>query len=814
VVRGVAFKLGSVILALLCLLFGGVVSREQWRTARGIQAEIEAACPARFTVLALPAGFEHIGPQGLTFDQARSLARRLDGVADVAMVSGLVHSPVVYAAGPRGEGSVLIQRAVPYMAVSANYFSLMGLNLAAGRFFTGAEEAAGSRVCVVGALVEHAVGELHAVPYSPSHERYQVVGKLQPFQGPYFPLPWIWQSMTEGKPDFPSSPAYAVFTPISARVGFASDGLSGGRDTWVVPLVVPKPGQSEAARAVTTAFFEEVWPGAVLDFGVSGDIIIILEQVASRAESFYGSAFLLMLGLCLVGTGGFMVLGIARRKRAMAVERSLGATRLLLVLRAALEGGGLALLGVALGALAALPLITGILRGESGPVALRSVLVDFGWMGAGILGAGLGAALGAALWATGTLPVESLRRATVLPGRRAVDFRVPLAVLAVALASALLVSLVVSGRSSVSALESYLRSAGERVVVVRQDVFKAEGRLAQSDLLGEVDADLLREKLPRDWDVICQTVVPVEVRLGDSPARMVTAYGLDAGWPEEAGFALEDGALLTLGGPGSGESAGAPPMCYVGARLAEELGGGREVVGMTLMLNSAVGVTVAGVLAPRPPGVADRLGDRDHALVMSRKALAEAVALVPPRARTEVWVYLAPDVNKDEAVNQIGGALGETERERRGLEVEALVEEVSRLTRITAELGFQQVLLAGLAMATTAWLVGLIMMARVSDRRREIGIRRAVGASPRSLGLLVVGETLAMCAAGAVIGSGFGLLLADWYCASRGWPVTGWAEALLEVVGGVVVLGLLASLAPVRQALGDEPMKALREGEA
>jgi putative ABC transport system permease protein len=118
---------------------------------------------------------------------------------------------------------------------------------------------------------------------------------------------------------------------------------------------------------------------------------------------------------------------------------------------------------------------------------------------------------------------------------------------------------------------------------------------------------------------------------------------------------------------------------------------------------------------------------------------------------------------------------------------------------------------AGLAVAmVVAGLYGVLSQL-VSYRRREIGIRMALGATPRSVAQLVLRQ------GSIVIGSGLalGLLLA---------VATGrWVESFLYQVRPLDVLtylsvavalstiGLIAALVPARKAASIEPMQALRE---
>ncbi|HPF72055.1 MAG: ABC transporter permease [Lysobacteraceae bacterium] len=119
------------------------------------------------------------------------------------------------------------------------------------------------------------------------------------------------------------------------------------------------------------------------------------------------------------------------------------------------------------------------------------------------------------------------------------------------------------------------------------------------------------------------------------------------------------------------------------------------------------------------------------------------------------------------------------------------------------------------AIAAVSLLVGgigimNIMLANVLERRREIGLLRALGARRRDIIAQFLRETTVICGLGALLGLLFGGLLAYLIAALAGWQV-GWAP--IPILGATFVcalVGLLFGVYPARQAAQLDPITALR----
>jgi putative ABC transport system permease protein len=115
------------------------------------------------------------------------------------------------------------------------------------------------------------------------------------------------------------------------------------------------------------------------------------------------------------------------------------------------------------------------------------------------------------------------------------------------------------------------------------------------------------------------------------------------------------------------------------------------------------------------------------------------------------------------------------------------------------------------ALAASALVVTAAMTTGVMERRREIGIMKAVGASGWAIAAVFLAESLVMGLVGGILGLATGIALAQ--AISTG--VFGVAVVISPrvfplAIGLSVAVALLASALPVRRALGVRPATVLR----
>jgi putative ABC transport system permease protein len=103
-----------------------------------------------------------------------------------------------------------------------------------------------------------------------------------------------------------------------------------------------------------------------------------------------------------------------------------------------------------------------------------------------------------------------------------------------------------------------------------------------------------------------------------------------------------------------------------------------------------------------------------------------------------------------------------------------------------------------------------IMLANVLERRREIGLKRALGARKQAVVQQFLAEALVIAVTGALLGVVLGAIAAYSIAALAGWSVAWSPLTLTAAVTMCVGVGLAFGVFPARQAAALDPIAALR----
>ena len=140
----------------------------------------------------------------------------------------------------------------------------------------------------------------------------------------------------------------------------------------------------------------------------------------------------------------------------------------------------------------------------------------------------------------------------------------------------------------------------------------------------------------------------------------------------------------------------------------------------------------------------------------------------------------------------------------------ALEQEMEQINQITAGMTLVVGAIAGISLLVGGIGVMNIMLVSVTERTREIGIRKALGAGRRDIMLQFLIESLVLCILGGLIGMTLGIggtLLISLLVKMP--PLVSWTTVMVAVLFSSAV-GIFFGLYPANKAAKLEPVEALR----
>ena len=240
----------------------------------------------------------------------------------------------------------------------------------------------------------------------------------------------------------------------------------------------------------------------------------------------------------------------------------------------------------------------------------------------------------------------------------------------------------------------------------------------------------------------------------------------------------------------------------LGSKLATELFPGENPLGRTTRL-AGWRLRVIGVAEPR----GTHLGvDLDEAVFVP---VAAALRMFDLTSLFRVMIDLAPGADPELARETVRRTL----LERHGEEDFTLITQDAVVGAVSNILRVLTLALAGIAAISLAVAgIGImnVMLVSVSERTREIGLFKAIGATPRQVLLVFVVEAALLAFTGGALGLALGELsvrVVAWRLPAFAPSTPGWAVA--SAFGVALGVGILFGFLPARRAMRLSPVAAL-----
>ena len=303
------------------------------------------------------------------------------------------------------------------------------------------------------------------------------------------------------------------------------------------------------------------------------------------------------------------------------------------------------------------------------------------------------------------------------------------------------------------------------------------------------------------------TVKVGTVKVGTDSYSNTTVKGVSEVYFDMLGYTIDEGRLLNYVDLENNKK-----VCVVGAYINRVAYGG-NAVGQTIKIGSTR-YTIVGVLEAKVTDPENQEGSNDDMIFVP---YTTALRVAKSSTVSSYSVTIADESKLSEGKTLFEDALKSLLHSDSGYMVTSLSEMLDTMTSMV-----NMVVTILTAIAAISLLVGgigimNIMMVSVTERTREIGIRKALGAQESTILGLFVTEAAATSALGGVLGIGLGYLLSA--VANRILPMvlTDMTLTVSPSIGSVAVafsisvgIGVLFGFLPARRAARLNPIEALR----
>ena len=387
---------------------------------------------------------------------------------------------------------------------------------------------------------------------------------------------------------------------------------------------------------------------------------------------------------------------------------------------------------------------------------------------------------------------------------RANALRSGLTTLGIVIGTGAVITMVALGEGAQRAVQEQIERMGTNVLTVRPGQNMWGGVRGGSTRMEESDALALRDQMGAQFDIAPEA----ETRLQITYLRWNTSNQVIGTWPSFFDMHerhVEFGRVFT-----EGELQGRQRVAVLGYGIPDALGTPAGLlVGRTIQIRG-IRFEVVGVLEEKgsmgwenpDEQVYIPLSTALHRVMGGRDRLrAVYVAAPSPEQLEPAWAEIDRIIRREHRIRATEDADFRIQQASDFLET--LGETAETFTMLLAGIAGVSLLVGGIGIMN-------IMLVSVTERTREIGVRKALGATRKAILFQFLIEALVLCVLGGILGVGAGFGSAELVTELYGRDTAVAPEAVVVAMGFSAVIGLFFGIWPARRASILDPIDALR----
>jgi len=379
-----------------------------------------------------------------------------------------------------------------------------------------------------------------------------------------------------------------------------------------------------------------------------------------------------------------------------------------------------------------------------------------------------------------------------------------LSMLGILIGVAAVIAMLALGRGASESIEQRLASLGSNLLTIRPGSHRTHGVALEAGLVTRFlpqDADAIG-KLPQIKNVSATVRGSAQVVYGNKNwSTRVQGTGVNYGQMRAS--------IPTIGRFFTKEELRMrQKVVLLGTTVARELFGNGDPVGATIKINR-INFRVIGIL---PEKGANAWRDRDDFVIVP-------ITTAMYRLLGKDYVdFIDAEVKSAELMEEAKGAIHElvvkrhrlSKDDRDSFQIRDMAEIQETLSSTTRTMAWLLGSIAAISLLVGGIGIMNIMLVSVTERTREIGLRKAIGARKVDIMVQFLIESIVMTFSGGIAGILFGSGIAALLSIFAGWSTSVSTSSIVLATTFSIVVGLVFGLWPARQASQLNPIEALR----
>ncbi|ADD01544.1 protein of unknown function DUF214 [Thermoanaerobacter italicus Ab9] len=354
------------------------------------------------------------------------------------------------------------------------------------------------------------------------------------------------------------------------------------------------------------------------------------------------------------------------------------------------------------------------------------------------------------------------------------------------------IALVSIGQGSTRSVTSQIQSMGSNLIMVNVMGRGGESSLTYDQAIVLKDSNFIAAISP----VISTSVTAM---YGNNSVDNTTVNGVNGDYQSIRDIQVAAGRFIL---PMDDE--GRNRVAVLGSNVARELFGFTDPIGKTIKLNGQ-NFTVVGILSQKGSSIA---GSDDDSIFIPLKTM---FYFAKNRDIRQIYIEATSPDTVELAKNEINSKLltifkGDTNAFRIIDQSQIL----STVNSVTATLSLLLGGIAGISLLVGGIGIMNIMLVSVTERTREIGIRKALGAKKKDVLLQFIIESLTLSGLGGIVGIIVGYVLSMVLGSAMNINAKPSLSTVLISFSFSVIVGLFFGVYPANKAANLNPIEALR----